>query len=199
MIWKVSPLGSAAPFCCLLYFFLFLSISYTRCLWSSSLSHYHLYLPQTLMTRPFLSQLVSQTYFHILFSWHGSSAHSHSCRCSWLQWLTNYQKTMFYSSLSSVLPPFPDVPRALEPAGEYYPPSQKGEINKWNSNAIYWKCWLIQSRELGKRTAMCLDRRINLENIESIWQGKQVARKGTCGRMLTMIDSSACCRDMQCI
>lgn len=104
-----------------------------------------------------------------------------------------------HSSLSSVLPPFPDVPRALEPAGEYYPPSQKGEINKWNSNAIYWKCWLIQSRELGKRTAMCLDRRINLENIGSIWQGKQVARKGTCGRMLTMIDSSACCRDMQCI
>lgn len=77
-----------------------------------------------------------------------------------------------HSSLSSVLPPFPDVPWALEPAGECYPPTQKGEINKWNSNAIYWKCWLIKSRELGKRTAMCLDRRINLGDIGSIWQGK---------------------------
>lgn len=73
-----------------------------------------------------------------------------------------------HSSLSSVLPPFPDVPWALE----YYPPTQNGEINKWNSNAIYWKCLLIKVRELGKRTATCLDRRINLGDIGSIWQGK---------------------------
>lgn len=51
-------------------------------------------------------------------------------------------------------------------------PYTEGGLIKWNSNAIYWKGLLIKSRELGKRTAMCLDKRINLGDTGSIWQGK---------------------------
>lgn len=199
MIWKVSPLGGAAPFCCLLYFFLFLSVSYTRCsviiitLTLSSLSTSHPHDPPLSSPTSFPNLLSYLVFLTRLFC-------------------TQPQLPVFLIAMADQLPednvlllslfcsaPFSWCSPGLGACRGVYPPSQKGEINKWNSNAIYWKCWFIQSRELGKRTAMCLDRRINLENVGSIWQGKQVARKGACGRMLTMIDSSACCRDMQCI